>query len=309
MSCLFVLVFPTSTRTKNTILDNQTTVWHTDKVAMLKMDYDRAVQLCSRSIERGFDLTTAHTAEAGLPFDATYCLRRQMFSRHIRRIDSKCKQRTEEFLKQYEQGMRIVDIARQPGVRYSPYLMARIFVEVLETDRAGKKVAQLMRTPSLIKNERLRHEVGACCSEDMDYSPYLDRVRRGIGAEHEFVLQQKLRARGIPFESESDLRQQGAYKTPDMLLQVPMAVKGPNDEWLVVSWIDSKAMFGDEHTYVQEHQSQLLSYVNRYGPGLVIYWFGFVETLISPSFQGFKKDIVVEDDFPSPIMLPDGQVL
>lgn len=35
--------------------------------------------------------------------------------------------------KQYEQGMRIVDIARQPGVRYSPYLMARIFVEVLET--------------------------------------------------------------------------------------------------------------------------------------------------------------------------------
>lgn len=35
-------------------------------------------------------------------------------------------------------------------------------------------------------------------------------------------------------------------------------------QWLVVSWIDSKAMFGDELTYVQEHQSQLLSYVNRY---------------------------------------------
>lgn len=26
-------------------------------------------------------------------------------------------------------------------------------------------------------------------------------------------------------------------------------------------------MFGDEHTYVQEHQSQLLSYVNRCVPG------------------------------------------
>lgn len=34
-------------------------------------------------------------------------------------------------------------------------------------------------------------------------------------------------------------------------------------QWVIVSWIDSKAMFGDEHTYVQEHQSQLLSYVNR----------------------------------------------
>lgn len=34
-------------------------------------------------------------------------------------------------------------------------------------------------------------------------------------------------------------------------------------QWMVVSWIDSKAMFGDEHTFVKEHQSQLLSYVNR----------------------------------------------
>lgn len=36
--------------------------------------------------------------------------------------------------------------------------------------------------------------------------------------------------RGVAFESESDLREKGAYKTPDMLLQVPMAVKGPSNE-------------------------------------------------------------------------------
>lgn len=34
-------------------------------------------------------------------------------------------------------------------------------------------------------------------SEDKDYSPYLDRVRRGLGAEYEFILQQKLRARNV----------------------------------------------------------------------------------------------------------------
>ena len=38
------------------------------------------------------------------------------------------------------------------------------------------------------------------------------------------------RIRGVAFESESDLRQKGAYKTPDMLLQVPMAVIGPRNE-------------------------------------------------------------------------------
>lgn len=47
----------------------------------------------------------------------------------------------------------------------------------------------------------------------------------------------------------------------------------------------------------------------RYGPGLVIYWFGFVETLVSPKFDGYMKDIMVKADFPSPIMLPDAQIL
>ncbi|CAM9409903.1 unnamed protein product [Pylaiella littoralis] len=273
---------------------------------MLKADYARAVAMCKASIDGGFDLTTSHTSAEGLPFDATQSLRRQMFSRHIRKVDWRCKQRTEEFMTQYRNGSRIVDIARQPGLRYSPYLMARILVGALET---GTAVAHLMRDPSLISDDRLRREVEDCMSEDKDYSPYLDRVRRGLGAEYEFILQQKLRARGVAFESESDLREKGAYKTPDMLLQVPMAVKGPSNEWVVVSWVDSKAMFGDELTYVHEHQSQLLSYVNRYGPGLVIYWFGFVETLVSPKFDGYKKDIMVKADFPSPIMLPDGQIL
>lgn len=47
----------------------------------------------------------------------------------------------------------------------------------------------------------------------------------------------------------------------------------------------------------------------RYGPGLVIYWFGYVETLVSPKFTGYKKEIMVKGDFPSPIMLPDGRIL
>lgn len=52
-----------------------------------------------------------------------------------------------------------------------------------------------MRTPSLISDDRLRREVEDCISEDRDNSPHMDRVRRGLGAEYEFILQQKLRAR------------------------------------------------------------------------------------------------------------------
>lgn len=59
----------------------------------------------------------------------------------------------------------------------------------------GIPLAQLMRSPALIEDERLRREVEICMTQDKDYSPYMDRVRRGLGAEYEFILQQKLRAR------------------------------------------------------------------------------------------------------------------
>jgi hypothetical protein len=46
----------------------------------------------------------------------------------------------------------------------------------------------------------------------------------------------------------------------------------------VVHWIDSKAAFGDPETLKPESQigEQLLSYKNRFGSGLVIFWFGYV---------------------------------
>ena len=40
-------------------------------------------------------------------------------------------------------------------------------------------------------------------------------------------------------------------------------------------------MFGDPHTHEKETMAQLQGYVHRYGPGMVIYWFDFVDTLNS----------------------------
>jgi hypothetical protein len=43
----------------------------------------------------------------------------------------------------------------------------------------------------------------------------------------------------IPFETESDLRERGASRTPDVLLTCPIGVK-VGTEWKVICWIDSK---------------------------------------------------------------------
>lgn len=71
------------------------------------------------------------------------------------------------------------------------------------------------------------------------------------------------------------------------VLQVPICIKGPEGQWHMVHWIDSKASFGDDRTHTQQMEGQYATYVNRYGPGCVIYWFGYIADL-SVSVQAQK---------------------
>lgn len=49
---------------------------------------------------------------------------------------------------------------------------------------------------------------------------------------------------GIAFRGEEELRAEGQAKTPDVKLEVPIAVHGR-----LVHWMDSKASFCDDWTY------------------------------------------------------------
>ncbi|CAI5733923.1 unnamed protein product [Hyaloperonospora brassicae] len=143
-------------------------------------------------------------------------------------------------------------------------------------------------------------ELRECVEADAYCSPLADRVRHSVGQEYEDVLLMTLRTRQLVFESEATLRAKGLSKTPDVRLLLPIGVKDAADgERLhVVHWIDSKAMFGDRYTHDTENASQLQGYVNRFGPGMVIYWFGHVAHLSA------DRDVFVTDAFPQEIALP-----
>lgn len=87
----------------------------------------------------------------------------------------------------------------------------------------------------------------------------------------------------------------------------------------VINWIESKALFGDEDAHRAYLKDQLYSYWNRYfslfyqikiyhfnflfyrfGPGLVIYWFGYVKDL-EKIHQ--NRTILIRDSLPSNIIL------
>lgn len=120
-------------------------------------------------------------------------------------------------------------------------------------------------------------------ANEVDFSPAL--IARTI-------LERFLQGRdGVAHEDQ--LRIKGYDKTPDFILEVPVAVEGH-----VIHWIESKASFGDESSHRTYLQDQFWSYWNRFGPGLVIYWYGFIEELDCHRERG----ILLKDEFPSDIV-------
>ena len=119
--------------------------------------------------------------------------------------------------------------------------------------------------------------------------PASDAARQQAGQRYEHKLYDYLKDHDVSFWTEDELRGRNFYKTPDALLRVPIAV---HDK--VICWIDSKATFCDARSHKKLLEDQYNSYVNRFGPGLVIYWHGHLETVAT-----MNRDLVtVMDSFP-----------
>lgn len=63
---------------------------------------------------------------------------------------------------------------------------------------------------------------------------------------------------GLAFRDEEYLRKYGYDKTPDVKLEVPIAIDG-----FIVNWVESKALFGDDIVHKEYMRTQYLSYWNR----------------------------------------------
>lgn len=117
---------------------------------------------------------------------------------------------------------------------------------------------------------------------------------------------------GIPFESEANLRARGTSRTPDVLLQTPLAIHlfdSKRGEWIwkLITWIDSKALFGDVDTHNHSVVPQAESYIHRFGPGLILYWFGHAP---HKKLNDLAGEIAITGwELPSKFMLPDGKIV
>ncbi|KAM9147997.1 CDAN1-interacting nuclease 1 isoform 1-T1 [Pangshura tecta] len=202
-------------------------------------------------------------------------------------------------------------------VDFAPSLMARIVLERFLQEQEGTipsktLINSMLRDPSQIPDGVLANQVYQCTVNDCCYGPLVDCIKHAIGHEHEVLLREMLLEKNLSFLAEEQLRAKGYDKTPDFILEVPVAVEGH-----IIHWIESKASFGDECSHQaylhdqfwsywnrfnlkrsQKHLSCLLDLVQRFGPGLVIYWYGFIEELDCHRERG----ILLKDCFPTDIV-------
>lgn len=201
----------------------------------------------------------------------------------------------ERFLeaREREESHILIRLAREAD--FSPSQLARLILEkhlmvTEDTTHVPKpRLSQLVKEPYLIEDDVLSNEVLECSAVDDCYGPFADCIKHAIGYEHEFYLKKKLDSLGLPYIGEEIMRETGYDKTPDIKLEIPIAVDG-----FVVNWIESKALFGDEFNHDIYLREQYWSYWNRFGAGMVIYWFGFIEELDTNK----EKGIILRDDFP-----------
>ncbi|KAF0700246.1 Aste57867_9201 [Aphanomyces stellatus] len=229
---------------------------------------------------------------------------------HVRQLKKPNSPQLQTVVNMHAQNHSLVAISRH--LRMAPCIVARVFLEVIQNIDKSKIYKLLLSTlddadatqPSSSSHrligDRLRRELRECVEQDVDCSPLCDRVRRSEGDEYEHMMVLRLTQLGIPFENEHMLRERGLAKTPDALLLVPMLVK-VQDTWHIVQWIDSKAMAHEKGTENEtQHIAQAHAYVNRFGPGMLVYWMG-IEAGHPPATH---EDVVVADHIPTEFMFP-----
>ncbi|GFY66828.1 protein C15orf41 homolog [Trichonephila inaurata madagascariensis] len=197
-------------------------------------------------------------------------------------------------------------------VDLSPALMAKLILEYYykmsskennlkeEESITKSKISEMLRNPALIQDKHLGAEIKLCTLTDCCYGPICDVLRNFSGLETENKLKNDLTKLGISFIDEKQLREKGYDKTPDVKLNVPIVFDGH-----IINWIESKASFGDVERHREYLRDQYWSYCNRFGPGLVIYWNGYIDELNNYKEQG----IVISDSVPTEVSFMDPSVL
>lgn len=292
-----------------------------------------------RSIALSSDPLSSISSDTLYNIDGIISLRNQLAIRKLKKDSKKIENLNEYIIKRVDNGDLLYDIANELNFNY--YKIAKTYLESIKIYNSNTEqitINKFLDNPTIITNTIIRNDILKCLLNDNICSVENNLISECYGKQYECILYEKLTYLHINYESEEDLRAQGRSKTPDVLLTLPMltipihtlptstTTNTANSnttthnasttpitnnsiqvsDLCLVNWIDSKAMFADEVTF-REHIIQYKAYNNRYGKGLVIYWFGFIDSILE-IIRAEGLEVQVSADFPIYWLFPSGEV-
>jgi len=196
----------------------------------------------------------------------------------------------------WQTGTSFVEIANK--FEFPPTLTALMILEQQKVPR--KQFWRYITDPTKVRDPKLRTELEQVARADIIYSPEGSAKQYERGRWGEAKLSEWLDARGIEYRTEKDLRKQ-YDKTPDTLLKTPIEWDGSKK-----FWIESKATFGDPVEIRRHIKKQLAPYLDMFGDGLVVYWFGYTDDVDHKQPEGvtIADATAFEDGSPLSLAIP-----
>ena len=279
------------------IEDDLIAVYQAPKRPRRVLSGDEYAALKGAFATRGFEDIPALSASECVAYETLISIYTQRVVHKTKQSHTVHKRKMATYWKQYQQGQTMLQIAQRVGM--APTLLVRNMLQLVGQEGLDKRdVSRILKNVTLYApNKQLREQIMECMANDHVYSPFVDRIKEHVGQEWEYYLFQKLQRRGLQFRTEDEMRADGYAKTPDVFFPIPHQVTLASGEKVVALWLDSKASFGDRSSLVQGLREQMISYRMRFGPGVIIFWFGHVE--ISDDLELHKgRGIHITDRFP-----------
>lgn len=205
----------------------------------------------------------------------------QKVSRMVKKRYHQIKKDAKFMLKDWKKGSSFLSISKEK--KFPPILIMMITLQ--EDGVPKKKFWDIIKDPSILKDENKAEDIRRAVDYDLVYSPAANDRQKERGLWGENLLHNWLDKQGVTYKTENEIRdEEGCTKTPDCLFHEPMMFEGKK-----IYWIESKASFGDSVEFRFNSNKQLIPYTELFGPGVVVYWTGFVEGMQCP------PDVRIED--------------
>ena len=249
-------------------------------------------------------------ASEHLDYSTLYSLVNYEYRKEAKNWQNQClKTNWGQIVAEWNANASVLELAEKYNVcAYT--LLRQLTNEMCESKELAKK---WLKDPTLCDDGKLAYEIMMLNVHDIMNGLFYNQLSMNVGLVFELQVRTFLEQNRISYMSEAELRSHFDV-TPDFRLNIPIVVvrtaksvflyRCDDDhipekmdqevERLVITWIECKALFASPECHIEYYDNQFYSYINRFGNGLILYKFGFVEDLPAK----YTRHLIVTQEMP-----------